>query len=341
MDTDEPSVILKLKKGGKVSGHKKMGGKEENTKAVKKAMGGGLGAMPPVAMGAPSIAGSAMPPSAMAPKRPALSLRNRAMRGRAMPPMAPQGPMVSQGPMKKGGKAMKKCSTGGVQNGNGGGFKKGGSATSEITTGDYAKTEIHQGKRDNAKAKTGDVKLGNAGGFKKGGMTKSTCMKDGGVATSEMSTGDYSKTRVDEAKRDNASAKTGDVKIGNGGGYKKGGATKKFASGGSAVAMPQGSKKAPPPVAINMLSGTYKKGGKVKKFKDGDSVEGDAMQQANTRGYNATLANEKAENEADAKAVRSALMYIPNELGKIGTAIYEKAKSVVKPTTSKKRGGRC
>ena len=93
METTEPSVELKLKKGGNVSSHKKMNGKEENIKAVKKAMGGGLGAMPPMAMGAPSIASSAMPPSAMAPKRPALSLRNRAMRGRAMPTMAPPPPM--------------------------------------------------------------------------------------------------------------------------------------------------------------------------------------------------------------------------------------------------------
>ena len=74
-------------------------------------------------------------------------------------------------------------------------------------------------------------------------------------------------TKVVEAKPDHNSAPTGDVKIGNAGGYKKGGATKKhFATGGVVdsgrpVAMP---KKAPSkPVAISHLSGTFKKGGKV------------------------------------------------------------------------------
>jgi hypothetical protein len=74
-------------------------------------------------------------------------------------------------------------------------------------------------------------------------------------------------TKVVEAKPDRNSAPTGDVKMGNAGGYKKGGATKKhFATGGVVdsgrpVAMP---KKAPSkPVAISQLSGTFKKGGQV------------------------------------------------------------------------------
>jgi hypothetical protein len=51
--------------------------------------------------------------------------------------------------------------------------------------------------------------------------------------------------------------------------YKKGGSTKKaYAAGGTVnsgrpVAMPQGRKPAPKPVAINELAGTYKKGGRV------------------------------------------------------------------------------
>lgn len=311
METTEPSVELKLKKGGSIA-HKTMAKKADNQKPVKKAMGGGLGAMPPMNMGAPSIDSPKMPPMAMAPKRPALSLRNRAMRGRPMPPraMPPEVQMPAPPPMKKGGKADKKCSTGGIQNGNGGGYKKGGMANFEKSGKDVEKNGVKEGsKADMALDKKQMMNM------KKGGMTKGGCMKTGGS--------------------------TGDVKMGNGGGYKKGGALKKFANGGSAVAMPQGSKKASPPVAINMLSGTYKKGGNVKKYKDGDSVINDAEQRATTKGYNNTLKNETAENEADAKAVQRALMYIPNQLGKIGTAIYEKAKSSVKPTTNKKRGGSC
>jgi beta-glucosidase-like glycosyl hydrolase len=75
---------------------------------------------------------------------------------------------------------------------------------------------------------------------------------------------------VDTAKYDNAPAETKGVRNGNAGGFKKGGATKKhFATGGSvnstgsAVAMPQGRKPIPKPVAINELAGAYKKGGKV------------------------------------------------------------------------------
>jgi hypothetical protein len=74
-------------------------------------------------------------------------------------------------------------------------------------------------------------------------------------------------TKVVGAKPDHNSAPTGDVKMGNAGGYKKGGAAKKhFATGGvvdtgRAVAMP---KKAPSkPVAISQLAGTFKKGGRV------------------------------------------------------------------------------
>jgi hypothetical protein len=68
--------------------------------------------------------------------------------------------------------------------------------------------------------------------------------------------------------------KTGGVALGNAGGYKKGGASKKaYASGGSvndegkATSMPQGNKKPSTPVSINKLSGTFKKGGTVAEKK--------------------------------------------------------------------------
>jgi hypothetical protein len=126
--------------------------------------------------------------------------------------------------------------TGGVKNGNAGGFKKGGmmkcatggAIVSEKTSGSYATTQMNTAKPDNSPAKTGEVKKGNAGGFATGGVMKA-----------------------------------------NSGGYRTGGAAKKFAEGGRVQndggpeQMPQGRKPASPPVAISMLSGTYKKGGRV------------------------------------------------------------------------------
>lgn len=260
METTEPSVVLKLKKGGTVA-HKAMKGKADNQKPVKKAMGGGLGAMANMPMD---------DSDARAPARPALSLRRKAMasrpsrNARAIPVPVRSAPAVETPVMKKGGKT-KKMATGGVVKGNGGGYATGGVVNGQ-------------------------------GGFKNGGST-------------------------------------GDVKLGNAGGYKKGGATKKFAEGGKVDTgrpekMPQGKKAPSKPVAITKLSGTFKKGGNVKKFADGgsDSAYDDAMTKANTKGYNATLANETAENEADAKAVRDAMLFVPRKIG----ALYNKAKNSLK-----------
>jgi hypothetical protein len=113
--------------------------------------------------------------------------------------------------------------------------------------------------------KTGGVVDGQ-GGYKDGGIIKSTS----------------GKTMMHTAKPDHSPAKTGGVKMGNGGGYKtggvakanaggykKGGYAKKFADGGSvqadgrAVKMPQGQKKPSQPVSISRLSGTFKTGGSV------------------------------------------------------------------------------
>jgi len=139
--------------------------------------------------------------------------------------------------------------TGGVRNGNAGGFKKGGmmkcatggAIVSEKTSGSYATTQMNTSKPDNSPAKTGEVKKGNAGGFKAGGMM--------GGGMSGYATGGVAKA--------------------NAGGYRKGGAAKKFAEGGRVQndggpeQMKQGRKPMPAPVAITALSGTYKKGGDV------------------------------------------------------------------------------
>jgi len=126
--------------------------------------------------------------------------------------------------------------TGGVRNGNAGGFKKGGmmkcatggAIVSETTSGSYDTTQMHSARPDSSAAKTGEVKKANAGGFATGGVMKA-----------------------------------------NNGGYRKGGAAKKFAEGGRVQndggpeQMKQGRKPMPSPVSITMLSGTYKKGGDV------------------------------------------------------------------------------
>ena len=258
METTEPSVELKLKKGGKVA---------------KKADGGMMG--PP--MGSMPPRGGMM--GAKAPMRPPLAMRRRAMRG--MPsgagPAGPIGgaaqmqasmpPPMPSAPMKKGGKAdmgqdkamVKKAfkqhdmqehkggkgtslklkhggkmATGGVVNGQGG-FATGGVVNGQ---GGYA---------------TGGVAKSNGGGYKAGGKA----MMDGGMAGDGM---------MDDGMMGGAA-------------YKKGGAPKKaYAAGGTVnsgrpVAMPQGNKKPSQPVSTNFVAGTFKQGGTVKMNHGGSSSE--------------------------------------------------------------------
>ena len=288
METTEPSVELKLKKGGKVA---------------KKADGG--------MMGSPMSAAGAMPPAmparggmpmAGSPMKPSLAMRRRAMKG--MPagagPAGPVGgaasmqpamPMAAPPAMKKGGKAdmgqdkamIKKAfkqhdmqehkggkgtslklksggkmATGGVVNGQGG-FKKGGAIAKDgiINTegqgGEYRNTKMDTAKPDHSPAKTGGVKNGNGGGYATGGVTKSNAggYKKGGKIKGMMDGGMMGEGMMGDAM------------------YKKGGSTKKaYAAGGTVnsgrpVAMPQGRKPAAKPVRINELAGTYKAGGKV------------------------------------------------------------------------------
>jgi hypothetical protein len=146
-------------------------------------------------------------------------------------------------------------------------MKKGGSTSAQLKKhADMPASKAHKGLKTGGIAKstkpggymTGGVVDGQ-GGFKKGGSVPAS----GIIKTMTKKT-----TKVVGAKPDRNSAPTGDVKMSNAGGYKKGGATKKhFATGGAvnnsghAVAMP---KKAPSkPVAISELSGTFKRGGRV------------------------------------------------------------------------------
>jgi hypothetical protein len=245
MMTTEPSVILKLKKGGKVS---------------KMAMGGNDFVPMQSAMtnGMPSMSA----PMGVAPKRPPMAMRRKAMnplmmakkggkaenekmdksQDKAMIKKAfkqhdmqeHKGDKGTSLKLKKGGK----MATGGVIDGQGG-YAKGGIIKTEGQGGAYRNTKMHTAKPDNSPAKTGDVKDGNGGGYATGGVAKA-----------------------------------------NGGGYKMGGkASKKaYAAGGTVnsgrpVAMPQGSKPASKPVRINELAGTFKRGGTVKMNDGGSSSE--------------------------------------------------------------------
>jgi len=235
MMTTEPSVILKLKKGGKVS---------------KMAMGGNDFVPMQSAMtnGMPSMSA----PMGVAPKRPPMAMRRKAMnplmmakkggkaenekmdksQDKAMIKKAfkqhdmqeHKGDKGTSLKLKKGGK----MATGGVIDGQGG-YAKGGIIKTEGQGGAYRNTKMHTAKPDNSPAKTGDVKDGNGGGYATGGVAKA-----------------------------------------NGGGYKMGGkASKKaYAMGGTVdtgkpVAMPQ--KPTSRPIANSLQSGTFAKGGKVEK----------------------------------------------------------------------------
>jgi len=297
METTEPSVILKLKKGGHVAGHSAMKStmsmdaadgkfappgkapkkpsimdRRKSMKApmlmskdggvAKKAMGGMMGAP----MGAPAGAGAMMSPA----MKKALMMRMMAQRGAGRSGMAAPAPMAApMGPaMKKGGKAgdtgqdkamIKKA------------FKQhdaqehmGGKGT-ELKLRKGGTTKVVDGDKTDKAHGTGAVKMGKPGGYATGGVAMSNAggYKKGGSA-------DWENRPANSAKPGKTNTTTGEVKESNAGGYKKGGAAKKhFATGGSvnnaghAVAMPR--KPVSKPVANTMQSGTFAKGGSVEK----------------------------------------------------------------------------
>ena len=239
METTEPSVILKLKKGG--SAHKKMkhGGDTDHKPMQGKMNGGIMGAL---SGATPVISGTTAAPVARMPARPSMASRRKAMMAKA--PMMASKKMMA----KDGGKAC--YAEGGKVEATKGvipvsASKKGAEKyVSNISTAEYA---------TKTSGKTGDVKYGNGGGYKTGGVV----LGNGGGY-----------------KKGGKACATGGVALGNAGGYKKGGASKKaYANGGSvndegkAISMPQGNKKPSSPVSISKLSGTFKKGGNVSSKK--------------------------------------------------------------------------
>jgi hypothetical protein len=356
MMTTEPTVELKLKKGGHVN--MKKGGKAE-AGHKKMAMGGGAMDM---MSGTPALVGRpAVNAPVRAPGKPSMSSRRKAMMAKK-PATTPSGTAMPPPPMKKGGKA------------EGGESKKTHMAEMSKMKGLEKELKSHESKpasKGHKGLKTGGVALGNAGGFKKGG--KIAKFAKGGVAgngiiNTEKQGGKYRDTLMHTATPDHSPAKTGDVKNGNGGGYKTGGVTKSNAGGykaggktskkayaaggtvnsGRPVAMPEGRKPVPSPVRINQLAGTYKDGGRAtpaeaRLLKNNAAENATAMRQAKVQSnmkygsykkfagggatsdkemdmskgaYDAHYAREKAENEADRKMVTDALMYLPRQAKK-------------------------
>jgi len=228
MMTTEPSIELKLKKGG----------------SVKKAMGGSMGApmAAPMASAMPSRGG--MMPVAR-PKRPTMAARRAAMLGMKEGGESKATHKAEMNKMKGLEKELKSHESKPASKGHKG-LATGGVLKS-TKPGNYA---------------TGGVVNGQ-GGYKKGGAIAKS-----GIINTEGQGGEYRNTKMDTAKPDTNSAPTGEVKMGNAGGYKKGGAAKKrFATGGAvnnsghAVAYP--AKKPSAPVSNDRQSGTFKKGGSV------------------------------------------------------------------------------
>jgi len=240
MDTSEPTVELKLKKGGSVSKPKKM------------MNGGMMGSLPAAA--APVGARGGMGPVAR-PTRPSLAARRAAMKAAPMgrPTMKEGGETkaehkaemaaiksvdkkLSKHAEKAASKAHKGLKTGGVVMGQGGyktggvvmgqgGYKDGGGVK-----GGGVEGNVSSAKPGATNTKTGEVKLGNAG-FKKGGASKKAYATGGSVNDT-----------------------------------------------GRPVAYPK--KPVSKPVKNNLQSGTFKKGGKVKMAGggalDGQGVISDA-----------------------------------------------------------------
>jgi hypothetical protein len=321
MMTTEPTVELKLKKGGE----------------VKKADGGympmqsGMSSMP---TSMPARGG--MMPSAR-PMKPSMAARRKAM-------MVSRPPMSATPAMKEGGeskathkaemtkmkglekelkshegkpasKAHKGLKTGGVVMGQAG-FKSGGIISNESKAA--TSTKMVTSKPDRSPAKTGEVKMGNDGGYCGGGATRKYA-KGGSVMN-------YVDNNVVGTPPGKTNTKTGDVAKSNGGGYKKGGALKKYARGGEvvqdngkAVDMPQGRKKPSAPVSITALSGTFKKGGRVKKMAEGGSDDPIIAREMARRDA------EKSSERADNEAMRDSILGAPGRLIEGAKRLFNKA----------------
>ena len=344
MMTTEPSVILKLKKGGKVA----------------MADGGFM----PMQSSMPSGMPSTGAPSGMAPKKPSMMARRRAMnpafakggkvekhedaaQDRAMIKKAMAGKKFADGgkidsTMDKttikgnagkflntkvvdGDKADKAKGTGKVKTGNAGGYANGGTISGNA--GKFLNTKVVDGDKTDTAKGTGGVKNGNKGGYASGG-------KVAGVGRAvEGNEGKFTNNNVVSGDKNDPAKGTSGVRNGNAGGYKKGGSTKKaYATGGTvdtgkAVKMPK--HFVSQPVANSLQSGTFKKGGKVDRKAQG------GLEDMSKGAYDKAV-NEKPVGSGFASKVQGAIDKFFGAKKPAGS-VTETKETV---TTSKKRGGR-
>jgi hypothetical protein len=275
MMTTEPSVILKLKKGGKVA---------------SKMDGGYMPMQSTMPAQAPAMASA---PMGMAPKRPSMMARRRAMNPNLLMKKggvtaAEVEKELKQHESKSMSKAHKKAMGGKID-----------SAETKTTikgnAGKFLNTKVNDGDKTDKAHGTKGIKESNAGGYANGGTIKgnagkylNTKMVDGDKTdkahgtkgVKESNAGGYKKggkvnwenRPADTAKAGVSNMTTSGVRESNAGGYKKGGSTKKaYATGGTVdtgrpVAMPR--KPASRPVANSLQSGTFAKGGKVNFYSD-------------------------------------------------------------------------
>lgn len=335
METTEPSVILKLKKGGHVAMNR--GGEYGFANMRSK----GMNTAPDAAYAAP----------AAAPKAPSMMARRAAMaaplmkkggkmekhedaaQDRAMIKKAMAGKKFASGgtiegnagkfaktKVVDGDKTDKAHGTGEVKEGKPAGYKTGG--TIEGNAGKFAKTKVVDGDKKDSASGTGKVRMSNAGGFKDGGSTN------------------WENRPANSAKPGKSNTATGEVKEANAGGYKRGGSAKKhFATGGSvndaghAVAMPR--KPVSKPVSNTAQSGTFKKGGKVMHKADGGLTD------LSRGAYDKSIGPGEDEMEM-ANAIRNApsdaMNAVMRLLGKKPSA--GAGRGFVNPPVTRKSGGR-
>ena len=353
MMTDEPSVILKLKKGGKVAakggmgdGHKPMAGAnpfaaaEAGKAPAKPSMAERRRAMNPnqYASGgkvAHKQLGGAMPmtpgatPGAAAPApTPMRAMGRQALAGMQSPQRNARAMAVRKAlaGMKDGGSAECKALEKELKHHESMSASKAhGKANGGIIMSKTGKTKMDTAKKGKTNGTTGEVKDGAPGGYKSGGgvkMGNAGGFKKGGkvpgLTSATVEGGDWENRPANSAKPGVKNTTTGGVKEANAGGYKKGGSAKKaYATGGNVV--DDGKAEKMPrhfvsrPVANSLQSGTFKKGGKVNKFSDG----GDASKGA----YDKSIG--PSEEDMDmAKTIRA----VPRKL-------YETAKEGFKSLT--------
>ena len=293
METTEPSVILKLKKGGRVAGYTPMKStmsmeecdekhamsgsapkkpsmmerrksmkapllmSKKGGKAEKKAMGGMMGSP---AMAAP-MAAPAMDPRRAAMLK-AMMARKAAMRPAPAAPMAapaaPGMPVMKKGGMAKGGdmsqdKAMIKKA-----------FKQhdmqehmGGKGT-KLKLRNGGTTKVVDGDKTDKAHGTGAIKMGKPAGYAMGG-------------TIEGNEGKYKNTKVVDGDKHDSASGTGGVRMSNAGGFKNGGSTS-WENRPADTAKP-GKTNTKTGEVRNGNAGGFKMGGAAKKhFATGGSV---------------------------------------------------------------------